>query len=94
MGGEPLLTDRHANTRRYTLAQRPAGSFHAGNPVILGMPGSLAVELAKTANIIQAGWGTIIEYRSLRNAAAALVNLPVLAWSSPRIELQNIGATH
>src|SRR5262249_21241097 len=47
--GEPFLGDGHADAVGDALAERAAGGFDAGDPVILGVAGRLAVELAETA---------------------------------------------
>jgi len=51
--GEPLLGDGHAHARRGALPERPRRGFHSRHPVILGVPGRLATDLAKAANVLQ-----------------------------------------
>ena len=51
--GKPLLCDRHPNTRRDSLSQWTGCGFNAGHPVILGMAGRFAVELAKAPDVIE-----------------------------------------
>src|SRR5438552_8668646 len=45
--GEPLAGDRHADTGRHALPQWPRGGLDAGNPMVLGMAGCLAVQLTE-----------------------------------------------
>src|ERR1700756_1521213 len=51
--GEPFLGNRHTNTGGNSLSERTGGGLDTRDPVILWMPGRLAVELAKMANIVQ-----------------------------------------
>jgi hypothetical protein len=51
--GEPLLRHRHANARCRTLAKRASRGFDTRNPVVFRMAGSLAVELAEAANVVE-----------------------------------------
>src|SRR5262245_51836219 len=51
--GEKLLADRHADARGNTLAQWTSRSFDARHPVVLGMSGGLAIELAEAADVVE-----------------------------------------
>src|SRR4029450_5980818 len=51
--GKPLLTDGHADARGNTLAQRPGRGLDTRYPVILGVSGCLAIELAKTPDVVE-----------------------------------------
>ncbi len=51
--GEPGLGDRHADAGGDALAERPGRGLHAGYPVIFGMAGCLAVELAEAADVVE-----------------------------------------
>src|SRR5262249_17634044 len=50
--GEPFLSDGHADARCGALPQRPRRGFYAGHPVILGVSGRLAADLAETADVL------------------------------------------
>src|SRR5215471_2901844 len=51
--GQPLLRDCHTYARGHALPQGACRSLDARDPVIFGMPWSLAAELPKTANVIE-----------------------------------------
>ena len=51
--GEPLLGDGHAHAGRDALSERTGGGLDARDPVILGVPRGLAVELAKMADVVE-----------------------------------------
>ena len=51
--GEPLLGDGHAHARGDALPERTGGGFDARNPVVLGVPRGLAVELAEMADVVE-----------------------------------------
>ena len=51
--GEPLLRDRHADTGCNSLAKRASRGLNTRNPVVLRVPGSFAVELPETANVVE-----------------------------------------
>ena len=51
--GEPLLGDGHADAGGDALAERAGRRLDAGDPVVLGMPGRLAVELAEPADVVE-----------------------------------------
>src|SRR5205823_6955287 len=46
---QPAPGDRHADAGRDALTERARRGLDAGGPVILGMPGTLAVELTEVA---------------------------------------------
>src|SRR5262249_1560491 len=50
---EPLLGNCHSHTRGDALPKRAGRRLHSRNPMVLRMPGSFAVELAKALNIIK-----------------------------------------
>src|SRR5215510_9368312 len=51
--GKPLLRQRHADARGNALPERTGSGFDAGDPVVFRMSRSLAVQLAKTANVVK-----------------------------------------
>src|SRR5207248_8530797 len=51
--GEPFLSDGHADTGRDALSKRTSSGFHSRHPMIFRVAGRFAVELAKSANIVQ-----------------------------------------
>src|SRR5437868_4860392 len=51
--GEPFLGDGHADARRDALSERASRGFHSRHPMIFRVAGRFAVELAKSANIVQ-----------------------------------------
>ena len=51
--GEPLLRQRHADARGNALPERTGSGFDAGDPVVLRMSRSLAVQLAETADVVE-----------------------------------------
>src|SRR5262245_10588448 len=53
MTGEPLLCDGHANTRCDALSQGPCSRLYARRPMVLGVAGRLAVELAEAADVVK-----------------------------------------
>ena len=55
--GEPLLADGHAHAGGDALAERAAGGLDARHPVILGVPRSLAVELAEVSDVVEGDRG-------------------------------------
>ena len=52
--GEPFLADRHTYAGCDALAERAGGGFDARNPVVFGMTGRLAAQLAEVADIVEA----------------------------------------
>ena len=50
---EPLLGHRHADAGGDPLSERARRGLHAGDPVILGVPRSLAAELTEAADVLQ-----------------------------------------
>ena len=50
---EPLLRDRHADTGRDTLPERPGRGLDPGHEVVLGMPWRVAAELAEAPDVVQ-----------------------------------------
>ena len=55
--GEPFLGDGHADTGGDALAERAGRGLDAGNPMVLRMARGLAVELTKSANILERNGG-------------------------------------
>src|SRR5882724_9492434 len=53
MTGKPLLGDGHANARGNSLAQWASRGLYSRHPVVLGVTGRLAVELAKATDVVQ-----------------------------------------
>src|SRR6516225_3087257 len=51
--GQPFLGNCHAYAGRHPLPQGPRRCLDARDPVIFGMPWSLAADLPKTANIVE-----------------------------------------
>src|SRR5947209_13963687 len=51
--GLPLSGDRHSHTGRDSLAQRARRSLHARGPAIFRMTWTLAIELAKTLDVVE-----------------------------------------
>src|SRR6266571_1032486 len=51
--GEPLLRQRHANAGGNALPERTGSGFDTGDPVVFRMSRSLAVQLAKTADVVE-----------------------------------------
>src|SRR5438094_8842385 len=51
--GEPLLRQRHPDARGNALAEGTSSGFDAGDPVVFRMSRSLAVQLAKTADVVE-----------------------------------------
>src|SRR5258707_15095783 len=54
---QPFLRNSHTNAGGDTLAERPAGRLHSGNPVIFWMARRLAVQLPEPLDIIQRNRG-------------------------------------
>src|SRR5437016_11889481 len=50
---EPLLRDRHADAGGDALAEWARGRLDARHPVVLRMPGRLAVELAESSDVVE-----------------------------------------
>ena len=50
---QPLLGDGHAHARRDALPERTGGAFDARHPVVLGVTGRAAVELAEMADVVE-----------------------------------------
>src|SRR5262249_24988939 len=50
---EPLLRQRHPDAGGNALAERTSSGFDAGHPVVFRMSWSLAVQLAKTADVVE-----------------------------------------
>ena len=57
VAGEPLLADRHSYARRDALSEWAGGGLDTRNPMILGVPWCLAVELAEAADVIEQNRG-------------------------------------
>src|SRR5262245_53241348 len=55
--GEPLLSDGHADARGDTLSQRTCGCLHARCPMVFGVSGRFAVELAEAAYVVERNRG-------------------------------------
>ena len=53
MSGEPLLADGHSNAGRDASTERTARGFDARDPMVFGVPGRFAVQLAEAADIIK-----------------------------------------
>src|SRR5262245_43549576 len=51
--GEPLLGDGHAHAGGHPLPEWTTGGLDARNPVVLGVTGGFAIELAETADVIE-----------------------------------------
>ena len=51
--GQPLLRDGHADAGGDALPERAGGGLDARDPVIFGMAGRLAVELAEAADVVE-----------------------------------------
>src|SRR5690348_8765825 len=54
VGGQPLSRHCHANAVSASLTKRTGCGLHTGGDAVLGMPGSFAVDLTESLNIIQA----------------------------------------
>src|SRR5207244_4759910 len=53
VGFHPLAGHRHADAVSHPLAERSSRGFHARGQSILGMPRSLAVDLAKVLDVFE-----------------------------------------
>src|SRR5215813_7673095 len=51
--GKPLLRQRHADACGNALPKRTGSGIDAGDPVVFRMSGSLAVQLAETADVVK-----------------------------------------
>src|SRR5262245_7532687 len=51
--GEPLLRDGHADARGDALSQWAGGGLDARRPMVLGVAGCFAVELAEAADVVE-----------------------------------------
>src|SRR5262245_65098204 len=51
--GEPLLRDGHPYACGDSLSERAGRRLDARDPMVLGMPGRLAVKLAKAADVVE-----------------------------------------
>ena len=52
-GGEPLAGDGHSHAGRGALPERAGRGLDAGDPVVLGVPGRLAPDLAEPADVLE-----------------------------------------
>ena len=68
---QPLAGDGHTHAVSDSLTERAGGGFHAGGPAIFGMSRSLAIELAKSLDVIQSD-GKVTQAFILRIYAAYL----------------------
>src|SRR6516162_3979841 len=54
MRGPPAARNRHTDTVSYALPERAGGGFNSPGNAVFGVAGSLAIQLSKPLNVVQA----------------------------------------